>query len=136
MRGLVLKELGKWRICNLAECTKINFIRIMQAIIQIPPASVRHFRASLGLLHVVVSQMLVGNLYTTLPFFLFVCVIGSWRVCSNVFPRLSQESALCAKSPGVQHTPTDDPDMIPETVSPPPPSHAALQSGTGSWVLV
>lgn len=42
MRGLVLKELGKWRICNLAECTKINFIRIMQAIIQIPPASVRH----------------------------------------------------------------------------------------------
>lgn len=42
MRGLVLKELGKRRTCNLAECTKINFIRIMQVLIQIPPASVRH----------------------------------------------------------------------------------------------
>lgn len=62
------------------------------------------------------------------------CVFGYLRVCSNVFAPVSQESARCVKSPGAQHTPTDDPDTIPETVS--SPSRPALQSGSGSWDLV
>lgn len=67
------------------------------------------------------------------PFLLCVCVLclfGSLHVCSNV----SQAFALCVKSPGEQHTPADDPDTIPKTVS--SASHTALQSGTRSWDLV
>lgn len=43
-----------------------------------------------------------------------------------------QEYARCVKSPGVQHTPTDDPDVIQETVSSRFPS-AALQSA--KWMM-
>ncbi len=55
-------------------------------------------------------------------------------MCAQTCFPISQESALCVKSPGERHTPTDGRDMIPETVS--SPSRAALQSGAGSWDLV
>ena len=41
-----------------------------------------HFRASFGLLQVVVSQMLAGNSYTTLPFFCFVCTCDRIPACA------------------------------------------------------
>lgn len=47
---------------------------------------------------------------------LCACVLSA-QTC---FP-VSQESARCVKSPGGQRAPTDDPDMIPETVSSPFP---------------
>lgn len=130
-----MKELAKRRTCNLAECTKINFIRITQANIQILPAFVRHISVLL------LASCRLSSLKCSLGiriqhylfFVLFVRAIGSRRVHSNVFPRLSQESALCAKSPGVQHTPTDDPDTIPETVSLPAPFPCC--TAVWNWIM-
>lgn len=66
-------------------------------------------------------------------FFLTQVCLDTCMCRQTCFP-VSQESAHYVKSPGEQHTPTEDPDIIPEMVS--SPSHTAVQSGTGSWDLV
>lgn len=73
----------------------------------------------------------VGYLYTRSFYNLKHVCACAW-ICACV--PVSQEYAHCVKSPGEQHTPSDDPDTIPETVS--FPSYTALQSGTGSWDLI